>query len=158
MNYKTLIDGFEYNHLGFMSRKDRVKLANPNTEQKLEELDHLRRLAKNTIPIGKEDMRLNSEIPPVIKNIHPKMKPETYQILKLDLSFLKTTTTVCENCMVDLGASKEGHLLTRFTKNEGTYLGKGRLRPDTLLERRKVIDLVQMSCWFLQSYVVEHAI
>lgn len=120
-----------------MKRKDAIQYANPTLEQHLENQEQMRR-NNDIMNRRKEDMRLNCVIPPIIKNIYPKMKPETYELLKHDLSFLKTTTTVCENCMIEIGDSKDGHLVTRFTKTQEAFVGRGRLRPELLHERHKV--------------------
>lgn len=135
ISYKTLIDAFEYDHLGFMPRGDKILYANPIEQGAITDRDAR---AGETMEGDKKYFKLNCVIPPVIKNIHPTMRDEAYRMMKLDMSFLKTVTTVCDTCMVDIGVSKEGHLQTKYSRGDFITVGRGALRPDILRERNKV--------------------
>ena len=122
-----------------MKRGNKIRYAMPTNEKETAENRETQEINfDNLLYNRKEDYRLNCIIPPVIKNVHPRMRDETYKLLKFDFSFLKTTTTVCDNCMVDIGVSKEGYLTTKYTKSGSAYIGQGSLRPENLADRRRV--------------------
>lgn len=86
-----------------------------------------------------KDFKLSSAIPLVIKNIYPNMKEDVYKKMKNDLSFLKKTTLVCEDCIFEIIKSKEGNLGLRFDLSPGDIVGTGHLRPEMLKTRYDVI-------------------
>lgn len=138
VSYKTLIDGFVYDHLGFMKREEKIRYAVPPTLELL--LENQGYASKsNNVFAKKENLKLICGIPPVIKNIDPGMSEEKYKLLKHDLAFLKLSTTVCDECVVAIGKSKEGHLLKHYSQaNDNNFVGTGKLEPERTRARFRV--------------------
>eukprot|EP01017_Pseudomicrothorax_dubius_P043505 TRINITY_DN7260_c0_g3_i2.p1 TRINITY_DN7260_c0_g3~~TRINITY_DN7260_c0_g3_i2.p1 ORF type:complete len:459 (-),score=75.03 TRINITY_DN7260_c0_g3_i2:156-1532(-) len=68
-------------------------------------------------------------IPPLVKNINPKLKLREYKRLSVNPTFLRTSAPVCERCFVMI----TNVLMENETKAktiDGPLVGKGRLRPE----------------------------
>ena len=73
-------------------------------------------------------------IPPLIKALHPKLKEDTFQIIRNDPSFLRKTALVCFECCLEIQKSKDDQICT-FNVEEDDLVGIGRLRPEILNKR-----------------------
>ena len=127
--YKTIIEGYEWDHL---REKDRHKAntvikANPdNFEEFLERFQE-----KGDYKTKLYDDKVTSLVPPLIKKIYPRLKDDTYRVLRNDLGFLKKTALFCEDCILHIQQSQENNLKSqKATPSE--FYGTGRLKPENI--------------------------
>ena len=77
------------------------------------------------------DDKVTSLVPPLIKKIFPRLKDETYRVLRNDIAFLKKTALFCEECILSIQQSQENNLRAQ-KQTQNDFYGTGRLKPESI--------------------------
>lgn len=129
--YKTIIEGYEWDHL---RERDRHK-ANNVIKAKPDNMEEfLQKLQGKTYNEGQNKLyedKVTSLVPPLIKKIYPRLKDETYKMLRNDIAFLKKTALFCEDCILGIQQSQENNLKSQ-KQSLGAFYGTGRLKPENV--------------------------
>lgn len=134
VSYKTIIDSYEFDH----QEHNNINLELENKKRVLDTRNPLFNFDYHSINYFSK----NITIPPIIKNINPKLKEKEYITLKKDPNFLHKITSVCEECFLIIAKGNIAggdYNIQRVRTNESTKLfGTGRLRPETLKYRNNL--------------------
>jgi len=134
--YKTIIEGYEWDHLREKDRSKENAVIKANPDNLEEMLEKLARRANNSEHTKIVDEKVTSLVPPLIKKIYPRLKDEMYKTLRNDVAFLKKTALFCEDCILHIQQSNEENLKSQ--KHTDDFYGTGRLKPESLKFRHVV--------------------